>query len=106
MSVFELPIMYEDEHSAVFDFGNQPAGDEMVMPFMAAFATVLLGQLDAVALNVIHRADMNAIGANDFGMFLNLRKIGHRFFLWLVSTSQRLTAVSVPRPISFLLQKA
>ncbi len=40
---------------------------------MAALARILLGQFDAVALDAVDGADMDAVGADDFGMFLNFR---------------------------------
>ncbi len=45
----------------------------MVMAFMGAFARILFGQLDTVAFNAVDSANMDAVRANDFCMFLNLR---------------------------------
>ena len=36
-----------------------------------------LGQLDAITLDVIDGADMNAVRADDRGMFLDLSKVDH-----------------------------
>jgi len=68
---------------AVLDIGDQAERDVVVMPFVArrAFvdlrARILLGQLDAAALDSVDRADMDAVCADDFGMFLNLRCVDH-----------------------------
>jgi hypothetical protein len=64
-------------HSIAFDIGDQFEGDEVVMPLVTALPAVLLGQLDAVAFDVINCADMNAVGSDDFGMFLDSRCIDH-----------------------------
>ena len=61
-----------------FYAGDEAAIDEVVMAFVAAFATVLLGQLNAVAFNFINGADVDAIGADDFHM---LSDVGHRKLL-------------------------
>ena len=54
------------------DRGHQSAINIMMVAFMAAHAAVGFGQLDAVAFNLVYRSDMDAVGANDFGMFLDL----------------------------------
>jgi len=36
------------------------------------FAAVLLRQLDAVAFDPVHRANVDTIGSDDFHMFLDL----------------------------------
>jgi hypothetical protein len=70
-------------YDIVLDRSDKATGNEVVMPDMGRFsaldlgARVLFGQLDAVALDMVDGADMDAIGANDFGMFLDLRKVGH-----------------------------
>jgi len=46
--------------------------DEVVVTLVTSLAAVLLGQLDPVAIDPIDRADVNAIGADDFHMFPDL----------------------------------
>jgi len=43
-----------------------------VMPLMASFAAVFLGQLDPAALNLIDCADMGSIRSNNFHVFFYL----------------------------------
>ena len=56
---------------AVLDIRNQPERDEVMMPFMAALALddlgarVRLGQLDAVAFDLVDGADMDAVRTDD-----------------------------------------
>ena len=38
------------------------------MAFVAAFAAVVLGELDALALDLVDGADMDAVGADHFHM--------------------------------------
>ena len=70
-------------YDTILDIGDQAERDEVVVPFMGAMpfvdqrARILLGQLDAAALDVVDRADMDAVGADDFGMFLDLRCVDH-----------------------------
>jgi hypothetical protein len=45
--------------------------DEVVMALVAAFSAVLLRQLDAIAFDPVDRADMDAIGPDDFHVFLD-----------------------------------
>ena len=57
----------------------------MVVAFVLAFAAVALGELDAVALDLVDDADMDVVGADHLGMFLDLAGIGHVVLLgWLV----------------------
>ena len=64
-------------------FRDQPGRDEVVVAGVASFrafdlgAAVLLGQLDPVALDLVDRADMDAVGADHFHMFANIAGIGH-----------------------------
>jgi hypothetical protein len=67
----------------VVDAFDEFEGDEVMMAFVAG-AAVLLGQLDAVALDAIDRADMKAVGADNLGMFSDLCSINHRLSLFAV----------------------
>ena len=58
-------------HLVAFDFGDEIARDVVVMVVMVAFAAIFFGQLDAAALDTIHGADMDAIRADHFHMFLD-----------------------------------
>jgi len=51
-----------------FHLGDEPEGDVVVVAFVRALAAVGLGQLDAVAVDMIHRPDMDAVGADHFHM--------------------------------------
>src|SRR4051812_1479901 len=64
-------------HAAILDSGNQSEGNEVVVALMGAFTAVRLGQFDPIAFDAIDRADMGAIRADDFGVFLDLRYIYH-----------------------------
>lgn len=61
----------------VLDRRDQALADIMMMPLMAAFPAVLLGQLDPVTVHMVDGADMDAIGADHFGMFLNAGQVDH-----------------------------
>jgi len=58
-------------------FGDQAAGDEMMMAFVAALAAVALGQLDAVAFDPVDCAKMDAVGADHFHMLANILEAAH-----------------------------
>ena len=60
-----------------FDIGDEAERDEVVVALMRALAAVRLGQLDAVALDVIDSADMHAVGSDDFHMFLDAAGVCH-----------------------------
>jgi len=64
-------------HGAVFDSRDLTTADEVVVPFMVAFTAIFFGQLDTVADNPVNGANMNAVRADDFCMFLNLGKVCH-----------------------------
>jgi hypothetical protein len=55
-----------------FHVRNKASVDEVVVTLVASLAAVLPGQLDPVAFDSIDRADVNAIGADHFHMFLDL----------------------------------
>ena len=55
---------------AAFDAGDEGVGDIMMMALVAALPAIGLGELDPVALDAVNGADMDAIGADHFGMFL------------------------------------
>ena len=40
----------------------------------------LLGQLDPLAVDMVHRTDVDAVGADHFHVFPDLAAIGHRVF--------------------------
>ena len=44
----------------------------MVMALVRTFSTILFGQLDAAAFDLINRADVHAVSADDFHMFFNV----------------------------------
>ena len=66
-----------EPHLIALDIGHQAERDVMMMPLMAPLTAVLLGQLDAVARHMVDGADMHAIGADDFHMFLDRACVGH-----------------------------
>jgi hypothetical protein len=69
----------------------------MVVALMAAQAAIGLDQLDAIAFHRIHCADMDAIGADDFGVLFNQAQIGHNSILPLLSIRfKRAKPVFVP----------
>jgi hypothetical protein len=43
-----------------------------MVPLVSAFTAVFFGELDSSAFDFINRADVNAIGANDFHMFFDV----------------------------------
>jgi hypothetical protein len=43
----------------------------------ACGAAVRLGKLDAITLNLVHRADVAAIGTDDFHVLVDLAAINH-----------------------------
>ena len=45
----------------------------MMVAFVASLTGILLRQLDPVAFDAVDSADMDAVGADDFCMFLDLR---------------------------------
>ncbi len=47
-------------------------GDKVMVALVAALPAVLLGELDPVAFDAVNGSHMHAIGANDFGVFLDL----------------------------------
>src|SRR3954447_22521928 len=55
-----------------FHFRNETAVNEVVMALVASLATVLFGDLNAATFNVIDRADMVAIRADDFHVLPNI----------------------------------
>ena len=57
--------------------GDQSFADVMMMSRMTAFAAVRLDQLDTVAIDMIDRADMHAVSADNIGMFLDAAQINH-----------------------------
>jgi hypothetical protein len=61
-----------EPHLAAFNAGNQAAIDIVVMALVRSFSAVLLGQLDPVALELVDRADVNAVGADDFHVLFDV----------------------------------
>jgi hypothetical protein len=76
-------------HLIALDIGDEADRDVMVMPGMAALSTfdlgarILLGQLDPVAIDMVDGADMDAVGADHFHMFL-IALASAMGLLWLV----------------------
>jgi ABC-type amino acid transport substrate-binding protein len=64
-------------HLISFDLSDQTAVNVVMVTFMGAFAAVSLGQFDAVILDTINCADMNAVGADNFHMFSDATHIDH-----------------------------
>ena len=54
------------------DGRDQALGDIVMVPLVAAFAAVLHRELDPVSFNTVNRAKMDPIGADYFGVFLDL----------------------------------
>src|SRR3984957_1606719 len=61
-----------EPHLVAFNAGHQATIDIVVMPLVRTFSTVLLGQLDPVAFDLIDGADVNAVGADDFHVLLDV----------------------------------
>jgi len=66
-------------HLAVLDVRDEADRDVVVLGALPVLRLrrVVLGQLDAVALDVVDGADMGAVGADDLGMLLDLRNVDH-----------------------------
>jgi len=83
------------------DTRDQAGRDEVVVPGMRALplgdvgTRILLGQLDAVALDLVDGADMDAVGADDFHMFLDLAGVGHGIAPWLMVPDAKRTPAGV-----------
>ena len=63
-----------EPHLVAFNPCNQASLDIVVMALVRSFSAVLFGQLDPVALDLVDGADVNAVGADDFHVLLD---IGH-----------------------------
>jgi hypothetical protein len=74
-----------------FNAGNEAFGEIMMVAFVAALAAVLPGQLDPVALHLVDRADMNAIGADHFHMLANVLETAHLFLLQAASRKEQMS---------------
>ncbi len=48
-----------------------------MVTLVMALAAVLLGELDAIALDMVDGTDMDAIGADDFHMFFDFAERDH-----------------------------
>ncbi len=84
-------------HLVTLDIGDETAGNEVMMARMPLGtldlgARVLLGQLDAVALNAVDGTDMNAVSADHFHMFANLGQVSHKLLLSVDAALQRIGA--------------
>jgi hypothetical protein len=85
-------------HRIALDAGDQALRDVMVVPGMAALpfldigAGVRLGQLDAVAFDMVDGADMDAVGTDYVHMLLDLAEVGHGHSPVMVSAAERTTA--------------
>ena len=65
-------------HRVALDVGDEAERDLVVMPFVRTFAAVFFRELDAAAFDAVDCADMNAVGTDNFHMFLDLAGVGHR----------------------------
>jgi hypothetical protein len=61
----------------------------MMVALMAAQPAVRFGQLDAITLYRIDRADMDPVGTNDVGMLFDQAQIGHIIFLSRLSMQSK-----------------
>jgi hypothetical protein len=57
--------------------GDQSLADIMMMPGVTSLAAVRLDQLDTIAFDMIDSAHMDAISADNLGMFLDAAQINH-----------------------------
>jgi hypothetical protein len=49
----------------------------MVVAFVRSLSTVLLSELDPIAFDLVHGADMNAVGTHDFHVFPDRVGVDH-----------------------------
>jgi hypothetical protein len=75
---------------------DKAAINEVVMPPVTSFATILFGQLDAVAFDPINRTNVDSVRADNFHVLLD---VGHWKFLHArtvhtLSVLQRLSDLS------------
>jgi hypothetical protein len=66
-----------EANPVAFDIGNEFKRNEVMVAFMAALTAVLPGQLDTAAFDAVDRSNMDAIRADDFGVFLDSCSIDH-----------------------------
>ncbi|MDB5696685.1 MAG: hypothetical protein JWN21_2228 [Sphingomonas bacterium] len=64
-------------HRVALHRRDQPGRDEVVVALVAPLSGVLLGQLDAVPLDAVDGADMDAVGADHFHMLGDGADVGH-----------------------------
>ncbi|ESQ92884.1 hypothetical protein ABENE_07205 [Asticcacaulis benevestitus DSM 16100 = ATCC BAA-896] len=70
-------------HLIAFYIGDKPEVDKVVMALVRVAFHLKFFKLDAMAFNAVHRANMNAIGADNVRMFLNICCIYHGHLLKL-----------------------
>jgi hypothetical protein len=58
-----------------FDIRHQTDVDVVMVGRLVALTAILLGQLDAVAVNVVDSADVNPVGSDNFHVRLDLAGI-------------------------------
>jgi hypothetical protein len=63
--------------SALADRRTFPSSISAVDIVVMAVGRILLRQFQTLAVHVIDGADMHAVRADDFGMFLDLGEVGH-----------------------------
>jgi hypothetical protein len=59
-------------HLVALNTGNQTAVDIVMMALVRSLSAVLLGQLDPIALNLVDRADVNAVGADNLHVLFDV----------------------------------
>src|SRR4051794_17861063 len=64
-------------HDLALDIRYQSDWDEMVVAFVRALATVLLGELYACTFEPVDSSDMDAVRSDDFHMFADPACINH-----------------------------
>src|ERR1700746_1183022 len=60
-----------EAHLVAFDAGNQATVDIVVVALGRSLAAALLRELEPVALELVDRADVDAVGADDFHVLLD-----------------------------------
>jgi len=88
-----------EPHSAIIvNPGDQSLADIMMMPGVTSLAAVRLDQLDTIAFDMIDSADMDAISADNLGMFLDAAQINHH-----IAPVSGMTATERPAPAQVAL---
>jgi hypothetical protein len=86
-------------HSAILiNPGDQSLADIMMMPGVTSLAAVRLDELDTIAFDMIDSADMDAISADNLGMFLDAAQINHH-----IAPVPEMTGTERPAPAQVAL---